>query len=245
MFRSDVVRVSTVSSSSGLITTIVGDVDFVSGLNTTAVVAFGNVKLGLVGPFLDSARSRAVFLTNRFTEVLTRKLYLGRVPCLSVVESVTLFKDTSFFEVRASVVGTDANVNFFFSVNPGVGKRSTSSIFPSDARSAIDFYLSFYSRLSSLRDSVTPVRRREDTEGDGYTRLKVQIDCPSGVLSRMPFELSETTRKARQEKTWFREESLSHAKMGNKGGMRAAIQAYTTTLTGGMDEEGRMEGELN
>lgn len=114
-----------------------------------------------------------------------------------VVEAVTLFVDASLFvaRVRTAVVGTDAYVNFFLSVDTGVGKRSTSSIFPSDARSGIDLNLSFYSSLSSLRDSVTPVRRREDTEGDGYARLKVQIDCPLGVLSRMPFELLETTRK--------------------------------------------------
>jgi hypothetical protein len=144
---------------------------------------------------------------------LARKLYLGRWRVrvgsssrllVLVVETVTLFKDTGLFEVRPALVGTNANVDFFLSVDTGVGKRkrSSCSIFPSDARSAVDFDLSFYSRLSSLRDSsVTPVRRREDTEGDGYTRLKVQIDCPSGVLSRMPFELLKTTRKARQEKT--------------------------------------------
>lgn len=127
----------------------------------------------------------------------TGKFYLRVVGLSVVVEAVTLFVDASLFvaRVRTSVVGTDAYVNFFLSVDTGVGKRSTSSIFPSDARSGIDLNLSFYSSLSSLRDSVTPVRRREDTEGDGYARLKVQIDCPLGVLSRMPFELLETTRK--------------------------------------------------
>lgn len=190
---------------------VVGNVDFVSGLNTTAEVAFGNVKLGFVGPVLSTSIDSRVFFetTNRFAVAFARKFYLRRVGVSLVSgESVTLFVNASLFEARMTAVfgtdafvGTDSYVNFFLSVKSRVGKRSTCSIFPSDARSAIDLNLSFYSSLSSLRDSVTPVRRREDTEGDGDTRLKVQIDCPLGVFSRMPFELLKTTRKARQEKT--------------------------------------------
>lgn len=61
----------------------------------------------------------------------------------------TLFVDSGVFETTAgeSFVGTETNVDFFLS-----------SIFPSDARSAIEIDFSFYSGLSSLRDSVTPVR---------------------------------------------------------------------------------------
>lgn len=206
--RSYVVSVSTVSCSLRLVAAVVSHVNLVSRLNAAAEVAFSNVKLGLVGPVLNGSsgggRSRMLLVTtNRFAETFTGEFYLRVVWLSAVVNSVTLLVNASFLEarVRTAVVGTDAYVNFFLSVDTGVGKRSTSSIFPSDARSAIDFNLSFYSRLSSLRDSVTPVRRREDTEGDGYTGFKVQIDCPLSVLSRMPFELLKTTRKARQEKT--------------------------------------------
>jgi hypothetical protein len=119
---------------------------------------------------------------------ITRELYLWLV----FVVAVAFLVDSSWSRLVATVFG-DANVNFFLSVGTGVrqllSSSYTNSIFPSDARSGIDVDLSFYSCLSSLRDSVTPVRRREDTEGDGYARLKVQIDCPLGVLSRMPLDL--------------------------------------------------------
>lgn len=66
------------------------------------------------------------------------------------------------------------DVDFFLSKDTGVRKRGL-SIFPFDVRSAIELNFSLYSRLSSFRDSVTPVRRREDTEGDGDAGVKVQI----------------------------------------------------------------------
>lgn len=69
------------------------------------------------------------------------------------------------------------------------GERFLLSIFPSGARRLSKLDLSLYSGLSSLRDSVTPVRRREDTEGDGDAGVKVQIDWLVSVLSRMPFEM--------------------------------------------------------
>jgi hypothetical protein len=78
----------------------------------------------------------------------------------------------------------------FLSLNTRAGKGSrTLSIFPFDARRTIEIDFSLYSRLSSFRDSVTPVRRREDTEGDGNAGVKVQI---AGLedFPRMPFELS-------------------------------------------------------
>lgn len=75
---------------------------------------------------------------------------------------------------RAIFVKTE--IDFFLSVDTGVRERGRSSIFPFDARSAIELNFSLYSGLSSFRDSVTPVRRREDTEGDGDAGVKVQID---------------------------------------------------------------------
>jgi hypothetical protein len=52
------------------------------------------------------------------------------------------------------------------------------SIFPSDARSArrSDYTLYRCGLSGSLSGSVTPVRRREDTDGDGDAGVKVQID---------------------------------------------------------------------
>lgn len=73
-FRGDVVGVSTVSCSLGLVATVVSNVDLVRGLNTAAEVAFGNVKLGLVGPVLSDSsggRGRVLFVTtNRFAEAV-------------------------------------------------------------------------------------------------------------------------------------------------------------------------------
>jgi hypothetical protein len=58
--------------------------------------------------------------------------------------------------------------------------------FPSDARSLrreLDFTL--YLDLGSCLfcDSVTPIRGREDTEGDRDASVKVQIGWSRGVLS--------------------------------------------------------------
>ena len=56
--------------------------------------------------------------------------------------------------------------------------------FPSDALVG----LSFDSDASSVFSSVAPVRRREDTERDRDSGVKVQIDESGGVFSRMPSE---------------------------------------------------------
>lgn len=97
--------------------------------------------------------------------------------------------------LNARTLFLNAEFDFFLSVNrSGKGSR-TSSIFPFDARSTIEIDFSLYSSLSSFRDSVTPVRRREDTEGDWDTGVKVQIDGLLSVFSRMPFELSLNNSK--------------------------------------------------
>lgn len=97
--------------------------------------------------------------------------------------------------LNARTLFLNAELDVFLSVNrSGKGSR-TSSIFPFDARSTIEIDFSLYSSLSSFRDSVTPVRRREDTEGDGDTGVKVQIDGLLSVFSRMPFELSLNNSK--------------------------------------------------
>ena len=78
-------------------------------------------------------------------------------------------------------------ITFFFPVDGRIRKlsrrcrrcRGRSSIFPVDERSAVvktGFFLSLYSSSRRLRNSsVTPVRRREDTEGDGDAGVEVQI----------------------------------------------------------------------
>lgn len=92
-------------------------------------------------------------------------------------ENIPFTSEVNLGSVVASrAIFLDAEIDFFLSVDARVRERGRSSIFPFDARSAIELNFSLYSRLSSFRDSVTPVRRREDTEGDGDAGVKVQID---------------------------------------------------------------------
>ena len=96
---------------------------------------------------------------------------------------------TSKFNLRQRM-RRSSKVTFFFTVDRRIGKlssrsrsrsrsRGRSSIFPVDERSAVvktGFFLSLYSSSRRLRNSsVTPVRRREDTEGDGDAGVEVQI----------------------------------------------------------------------
>ena len=84
----------------------------------------------------------------------------------------------------ATVVNVDVDVGFPVDVDvvvAAVGKPS--SIFPSDARSPLAFKvdLALYPITGSSLSvrgprSVTPVRRREDTDRDGDAGVKVQID---------------------------------------------------------------------
>lgn len=100
--------------------------------------------------------------------------FTGQINLGSVVASLVGFVARS---VVGTIVALDAEIDFFLSVDTRVGERGRgSSIFPFGARSGIELNFSLYSRLSSFRDSVTPVRRREDTEGDGDAGVKVQID---------------------------------------------------------------------
>ena len=138
---------------------------------------------GVVGRGLVRRLELLVLLRVRF-RVLLRFLRFLRL--LLVLRVLFLNARTLFL---------NAKLGFFLSVNrSGKGSR-TSSIFPFDARSTIEIDFSLYSSLSSFRDSVTPVRRREDTEGDWNTGVKVQIDGLLSVFSRMPFELSLNNSK--------------------------------------------------
>lgn len=123
---------------------------------------------------------------------ITREVYL-RITVLGTVLVAIFFVDG---EVLLLMMGLglarvrpvlDVNVDLFFPVSSGIRQRpfsAVSSIFPSGARS-IFFDLSLCVR--SLRDSVAPVRRREDTEGDGDASVKVQIDWLLGRLFSKAF----------------------------------------------------------
>jgi hypothetical protein len=111
------------------------------------------------------------------------------------------FKAVSFFDFFATTGTTTAffvDIGFFlleaWAVFAGWKVEGEGGLlgfvtFPSDARSSrrkIGF--SFYSDLSRFGGSVAPVRRREDTEGDRDSGVKVQLGWLGGVTSRMPFE---------------------------------------------------------
>lgn len=97
-----------------------------------------------------------------------------------------------FLNARALFLSDTEFDLFLLGCGKGSGSR-TLSIFPFDARRTIEIDFSLYSFVSSFRDSVTPVRRREDTEGDGDTGVKVQI---AGLkVFSMPFELSLNNSK--------------------------------------------------
>jgi hypothetical protein len=148
--------------------------------------------------------------------------FTGQINLGSVVASLVRFVTGSVVVVvvdsRGAIFVSDAEIDFFLSVDTRVGERGRgSSIFPFDARSGIELDFSLYSRLSSFRDSVTPVRRREDTEGDGDAGVKVQIDGLYGVLSRMPFELLKTTRKVDKKRLDWGKSFSERREMGRRG----------------------------
>ena len=101
------------------------------------------------------------------------------VVVMASVMAIFLFVNSNvFFAARTAftIVFVDLDL-FLFVLSPVLAtwKRSregrvTSFVtFPSDAL----VYLSFYFHLSSFFGSVAPVRRREDTEGDRDSGVKV------------------------------------------------------------------------
>lgn len=196
------------------ITTVVRDVEVVRGRGTLTVVSFSEVDLTFDDFIVDLS---TVFVVDRrllvtgvaFTSKLNFRGVVGR-GLVRGLELLVLLRVRFRVLLRlllrlllvlrvlfsnARTLFLNAKLDFFLSVNrSGKGSR-TSSIFPFDARSTIEIDFSLYSSLSSFRDSVTPVRRREDTEGDWDTGVKVQIDGLLSVFSRMPFELSLNNSK--------------------------------------------------
>lgn len=116
---------------------------------------------------------------------LSGKFYFWKVR--RTVAAFFFFVDVNILLTARSAVEVffaDGNL-FLFVPSPflavrksgGEGRVASLVTFPSDARSPrrkVGF--SFYSVLSSLFGSVAPVRRREDTEGDRDSGVKVQID---------------------------------------------------------------------
>ncbi|KAL5042706.1 hypothetical protein BDW71DRAFT_189467 [Aspergillus fruticulosus] len=181
----------------------------VGWLITTAILVLGSVELVLKSPVVGLLLLLVVVLVERrrsrsrgglFAVAFTSEFYLGITGLLHA------FVDNGPVVTSAIRATFDVKIDFFLSVDFGVGERGRgSSIFPFDVRSAneVDFSLYSLGSKSSLRNSVTPVRRREDTEGDGDAGVKVQVGCPLSVFSRISPELLRiTTRKMRQEKTF-------------------------------------------
>ncbi|KAE8147885.1 hypothetical protein BDV25DRAFT_26117 [Aspergillus avenaceus] len=118
----------------------------------------------------------------------------GVIVCVGIIVCVVVVMVVAWTGITVDGV----QVNLFLSVDTRIWKRSRGpSIFPFDVRRTIeiDFFLYSCRCKSRLRNSVTPVRRREDTEGDGDAGVEVQIGCPSGVFSRMPSELLRNNSK--------------------------------------------------
>ena len=96
--------------------------------------------------------------------LFTSELYL-RVAVVTH-DSITFFVDSDILSVTAPVVA-DVDVDFLFGV---------SSIFPSARGATTKFGFPFYLCLGSFfGSSVTPVRRREDTDRNGDAGVKVQL----------------------------------------------------------------------
>lgn len=130
--------------------------------------------------------------------VLSGTLYFCVIViAVMTVRAVTFFLcvdgNVVFFTARTAFSILFVDFNLFLIVSSTIlaaGKRGRERrvlgfvTFPSDAPVG----LSFYSDASSFFDSVAPVRRREDTERNRDSGVKVQIDECGGVFSRMPFE---------------------------------------------------------
>lgn len=155
-----------------------------------------------VGRGADDGSSRAgpttIFRLDKVKLIIKRLFRLGVV--MSVNKSRSMDR-SRFLDV---LVIHKLLRNFFLAVNSGIRKcrSGRSSIFPVDERVAV-VVMMVMMMLNGIRNrlrlvyrnrswrvmicSVTPVRRREDTEGDGDAGVKVQIGDSAGVFSLRPF----------------------------------------------------------
>ena len=123
------------------------------------------------------------------------------------------------------------DILFFLAVWTSVSKLDVdllTSIFPSDARSArrsdYALYLCCLSNGSSgLSGSVTPVRRREDTDGNGDAGVKVQI---AWLYGRLTLEFLSRL-KGRREKTEGFESSM---KEGRAEGLKSSVETELCSM---------------
>jgi hypothetical protein len=99
-------------------------------------------------------------------------------------------------------LGVDADVVVLWTLGTLMSELDVdllTSIFPSDARSArrsdCGLYLCGLSS-GSLDGSVTPVRRREDTDGNGDAGVKVQI---AWLYGRLALEFLSAERYTRED----------------------------------------------
>ncbi len=103
------------------------------------------------------------------------------------------------------------------------------SIFPSDARSARrSDYALYLCGLSSggLSGSVTPVRRREDTDGNGDAGVKVQI---AGLYGRLALEFLSGLKGRREKTEGFESSGGKKGRFGRSLGgswLTAALWVY-------------------
>ena len=152
-----------------------------------------------VGRGADDGGSRAgpttIFRLDKVKLVIKRLFRLG------VVRSVNKSRSMSRSRFLDVLVIHKLLRNLFLAVNSGIWKcrSGRSSIFPVDERVAVVVMMMLNGISNRLRlayrnrswlmmiCSVTPVRRREDTEGDGNASVKVQIGDSAGVFSQRPF----------------------------------------------------------
>lgn len=184
-------------------------------MEASSVITFGNVNLFFAAVVVRNfnvdlgisvaAIGISVVISSDFylwaigvAVVISGKLYL----CVVVVAVMSVRAVTVFFCVDSNVVFSAARTAFtvlfvdsdlflvvsstiFAAWKSGRKRRVLGFVtFPSDALVG----LSVYPDASSFFSSVAPVRRREDTERDRNSGVKVQIDESEGVFSRMPSE---------------------------------------------------------
>ena len=108
--------------------------------------------------------------------LLSSEVYL----CVSIVSSEAItFLVHSNVVLSSAAASVNVDIDFFFGV---------SNIFPSDARLTAEVGLALY-RCGGrfFLCSVVPVRGREDTDGNGDSGVKVQVDWLEGALLSNPF----------------------------------------------------------
>lgn len=184
--------------------------NIVVGLNSATVIAFSDVNLSAVRWLLTDKLLVSLVVVASWTlgggdvkvdlrsslvialVLLSRKIYLCKSLTLDLFAGVLTFRVLSGISARHTGFFNDTEVvgSFFaggaFAVTDVDFFSAESSIFPSDALGGsplgdFPFYLclggSFYG------SSVTPVRRREDTDWDGDAGVEVQVANFAVVLS--------------------------------------------------------------